>query len=875
MRIIYYLLFILTICNNLNAQLNEDFADGDFTDNPVWNGDVSQFTIDASSQLQSNGDTTSASNREIYLSTPNTAINNTQWEFYVNPKVGTSSNNRMDIYLTSNQADVKGNNTGYFVRIGGTPDEVALFRKDGLGVETYLIQPPPPGQITSSSNNPTKVKVTRSATGVWNLFADYEGTGALYGLIGTATDLTYTSTSFFGVLVRYSSSNRQKYFADNFYIGPIIVDNTNPTVTSVKVINETQLEVKFSENVDLVSAETESKYLANNGLGNPNLAIRSIDNFSKVTLTFSNSFVLGASNNLTIEGVSDLAGNEMDAQIVPFVYYKAQAYDVVLNEIMADPDPPVLLPNVEYVEVFNRTEFPINIENWSIQVGTNIKMIPPIVLQPDSFLVITGLAGEEYYYDSLAVVGVTSFPALTNTGATVSLLDADLQVISTVKYSDSWYKDDVKFDGGWSIEQINPETPCAGETNWKASDASYGGTPGKKNSVLEINADLLNPEIERVTVIDKDTIRVFFTETVTLSSLQYVTRYFINNDIGIPLSVNAVAPDFKSVILALPDTLKEGILYTITVSDSLKDCVGNAFNSVNTGRFALPEVIERNDIVINEVLSDPKDGSSDFVEIYNRSQKILDIGELQLSNKDLETNLLESEEPISGEGYLIFPGEYVLLSEDVDGVKNFYNTKPESIFLQMGNFPTYNIDDGTVVLSRIADNVIIDEYTYSSKSHYPLINDTKGVSLERINFDRPANDNTNWTSASSTSGYATPGYVNSQFSLVAVSEKGKVTVSPEVFSPDNDGFDDNVSLAYEFESPNYTGSFTIYDSNGRLVKYLVRNQLLGIKGNYSWNGVNEDNEKARIGIYVIYMEAFDKEGNVVKVKKPCVLGGKL
>ena len=875
MRYYYILLIILILSNFATAQLNEDFSDGDFTANPTWGGDVTQFTVDALFQLQSNGDTTSLSNREVFISTPSTSINNTQWEFFVNPKISTSSNNRMDIFLCSNQADVKGNNSGYFVRIGGTPDEVALFRKDGLGIETYLIQPPPPGQITSGSTNPTKVKVTRTAAGLWTLFADYEGTGALYSSIGTATDVTYTATSFFGVLVRYSSSNRQKYFADNFYIGPIIVDNTNPTITAVKVLNDTQLEVRFSENVDVSSSETESKYLVNNGLGNPISAVRSLEFFSRVTLSFSAPFQIGVTNNLTAEAIADLAGNEMDAQVIPFIYYKAQPYDVVINEIMADPDPPVLLPNVEYVEVFNRTAFPINLENWSIRVGTNIKPIPPIVLQPDSFMVLTSLSGEEFYFDSLAVVGITSFPALTNTGASVTLLDPDLQIISTLKYSDTWYQDIAKLDGGWSIEQINPQTPCAGQENWRASMASYGGTPGKRNSVFQAGTDNISPSIERVTVIDKDTIRVFFSETITAESANTATRYFINNEIGVPLSVSLVSPDFKSVILVLADTLKLGILYTITVSDSLLDCNGNPFNTLITGRFALPEIAVANDIAINELLSDPKDGGTDYVEIYNRSQKILDLGDLQLSNLDANTNALTSIEFIAPDGFLIFPGDYILLSENSNEVKSLYTTTNPNGFLQMQNFPSYNIDEGTVVLSSINNQTIIDQYTYSSKSHYPLINDTKGVSLERINFDRPTTDNTNWTSASSVSGYGTPGYRNSQFSEIAVSQKGELAISPEVFSPDNDGFDDNITLSYEFESPNFTGSFTIYDSNGRLVKYLVRNQLLGITGTYSWNGVNEENEKARIGIYVIYMEAFDKDGNVVKIKKPCVLGGRL
>ncbi|HPH83220.1 MAG TPA: hypothetical protein PL185_11635, partial [Flavobacteriales bacterium] len=136
------------------SQLQDDFADGNFSSNPVWSGNASEFLVDGTFQLQSNGDTTSLSNREIYLSTPSTSINNTQWEFLVNPKVSTSSNNRMDVFLTSSDANLLGANTGYFVRIGGTPDEVALFRKDGAGIESYVITGVA-GVINSSSTNPT------------------------------------------------------------------------------------------------------------------------------------------------------------------------------------------------------------------------------------------------------------------------------------------------------------------------------------------------------------------------------------------------------------------------------------------------------------------------------------------------------------------------------------------------------------------------------------------------------------------------------------------------------------------------------------------------------------------------------------------------
>ncbi|OQX78691.1 MAG: hypothetical protein B6D61_04890, partial [Bacteroidetes bacterium 4484_249] len=84
-----------------------------------------------------------------------------------------------------------------------------------------------------------------------------------------------------------------------------------------------------------------------------------------------------------------------------------------------------------------------------------------------------------------------------------------------------------------------------------------------------------------------------------------------------------------------------------------------------------------------------------------------------------------------------------------------------------------------------------------------------------------------------------------------------------------------LNINYKFEAPGYSASITIYDSQGRLVKYIVQNSLLGTEGTFSWDGRTEDNRKANIGIYIVYFEAFDMNGNVKKYKKSAVLAGKL
>lgn len=158
--------------------------------------------------------------------------------------------------------------------------------------------------------------------------------------------------------------------------------------------------------------------------------------------------------------------------------------------------------------------------------------------------------------------------------------------------------------------------------------------------------------------------------------------------------------------------------------------------------------------------------------------------------------------------------------------------------------------------------------------HFGLLNITKGVSLERIDFNRPTQDRTNWHSASEASGFGTPAYKNSQYHDAGETDNA-VEIAPEVFSPDEDGINDVTNINYHFDTPDFTANVTIYDSKGRIVKLLVRNELLGVKGTISWDGTDDNREKARIGIYIIYFEVFDLSGNVKHYKKTCVVASKL
>jgi hypothetical protein len=210
----------------------------------------------------------------------------------------------------------------------------------------------------------------------------------------------------------------------------------------------------------------------------------------------------------------------------------------------------------------------------------------------------------------------------------------------------------------------------------------------------------------------------------------------------------------------------------------------------------------------------------------------------------------------------------MVLTEDTTAVENQYITANSGTFLQINSMPSLPNDKGNVIILNNQGN-IIDEVKYSEKWHFALIHDSKGVSLERINYDAPSIQN-NFHSAATSVGYGTPGYKNSQYKQNE-ELRGDITVIPEIFSPDNDGLDDFVTINYNFPSPGYIANITVFDASGRPVRYLQKNALSGIKGYYRWDGLDEKNKKLSQGIYIIYTEVFNAEGKKRVFKHTVVL----
>ena len=549
---------------------------------------------------------------------------------------------------------------------------------------------------------------------------------------------------------------------------------------------------------------------------------------------------------------------------------QAQRYDVVIDEIMSRPSPRVGLPAVKWLELKNNSSHAIDLHGWHIGWGNSrTGLLTNYILKPDSLLLICSAISLPQIRSLGSTISVSAFPTLNTTGQLLSLISNDGKVIHSVSYLDSWYKDEVKRSGGWSLEMIDTHNPCGGISNWKASKDVTGGTPGKINSVAAINTDHIPPGLQKAFASDSINITLTFDEPLDSVSATTITRYSISDGILIQ-SVKVIPPMFDRVKLKLQNALLRDKIYTVSVA-GVTDCSGNTIGSRNHVRLGLASIADTLSVVVNEILFNPRPGGVDYIELYNRSGKILNCRQLYVANRN-SGGVMSSITQLTRDSLLLFPGDYLLVTTDPKAVQEQYVSLDPNAFLPVISLPTFANDQGDVIIANVLGN-IIDEVKYSDQWHFQLISNTEGVALERIDHNGPSTKE-NFHSAATSAGYGTPGYKNSQYKFPGIVQ-GSVSVDPEVFSPDNDGLDDFATLSYKFPSPGFVANINIYDANGRLVKCLQKNALCGIEGNFRWDGLGDKMQKLTIGIYIIVTEIFNVEGKKDQFRNTVVLARRL
>lgn len=304
------------------------------------------------------------------------------------------------------------------------------------------------------------------------------------------------------------------------------------------------------------------------------------------------------------------------------------------------------------------------------------------------------------------------------------------------------------------------------------------------------------------------------------------------------------------------EPLQEGTIYRLQLK-GLKDMAGNQIKEPYS-EILLDGKLEWNDVIINEVLFHPFEGGEDYVELYNRSDKYIDLSNLLLATYKSDSIIYAAKKLPKR---IIAPQEYVVVTSNQEAVCQFYNCMEDSCFVIIEKLPTYGNSKGNVVLIN-KDSLVIDELRYQESMHNELLKSKEGVSLERLSPD--SND---WTSASETAGFGTPGYKNS----TSANDLEEITLSNDVchphLSPEGD-----VVLTYSLTQPNYLANAYVFNLNGICVRHLAQNQMLGTCGEIVWDGKNDNGTLQPVAPYILIFEAHNAQGDVIKRKFVCIVG---
>ncbi len=755
MRRLRFLLSCLLCCvySFVSGQFNDTFTDGNFNASPGWAGDIVEWEVLAN-ELHLNKPGPQVASDTSYLSTQSAAICTGVWEFNTRVTNNPSTVNYLEVFLTSDIPNVKGLVNGYCLRIGYSSGTVTLHTvtNGALSASLYAIPAATaPNIITANAN--ARIRVTRTGAGIWNVFLDNTAAnGTAYVLQGTATSLLYTNSSYFGVWTKFSSTRFNWCFFDNFVVtGTACPDTTKPTVVSVIPNTTSTATVTFSERVGLATAQTASNYLLNY-VTSPATATVVVGDTTKVNLNFGAAVFSNCGQDLMrILNVQDRAGNAMVTDTLPSVYFvpgTAVYKSVLFSEVMPDPSPaPACVPAFEYVEIYNRSNFPVDLLNWKY-VNGGIRTISAVSypLCPGEYATLCANATNFGGYPN--VIQVPSFGTLLNTNDEMGLRSASNVLVDTLGYVDTWYQSAVKAAGGWSLELINPNDTCSGSSNWIASNDACGGTPSAQNSVYSIVPDVTAPSIVSITVTGQSNLLVCFDESLDLVSANTASNYFVNLGLGTPTSAVAAPPGFNCVSLFFSGVINPSVVYTLTATN-VADCHGNT--APTSGQFLVSGPAAPRALIINEIFFDPDINATnlpnvEYVELYNRSSSTYDLAGWKFRDTGSPQTLLN---------YLIAPGEYVILCDEADTAA--YSGLP---YLGMPSWPSLNNTGDDLGLRDNFGNLVDSvEYLAPLWYHAPSKEDG-GWSIELINPNDSCNTTSNWAASVDPDG-GTPGAVNS------------------------------------------------------------------------------------------------------------------
>lgn len=679
-------------------------------------------------------------------------------------------------------------------------------------------------------------------------------------------DLGLAGEIYLRLDIRYGagSGSAARWIMDDFEFGDIVRDVVSPTIEEVKGYSENELWVRFSEPLDEVFSAFPIAYQLD-GI-NPEKAVLMQD--SVVVLTFYEVLEQSREYSLQVGQIPDLEGNFLQDTLIRFAFSDPTAIrwkDLVINELMPAPRADQDLPNAEYIELFHAGDQEFRLEGVMLSNSRSVTRLDEFWMQPGSFVILVPENQSALFSGLGPVLPVKGWPTQLNSGDQNTIRSRSGTEIDRLAYSTANWGGAEFAGGGYSLEVPNPYFLCDNSSVLRSSIDPSRGTPGSHNSVYDFDLNFVQPVLKSVFFIDSLRIRVVFSGPIlpNLNTENFTfTPALAIDKLDIPREGEVV------VFLQNPAIFNQS--YELELN-SIKDCFGNSLD-LGPVNLVLPEIPKPGELIINELLFDPKTGDPKFVELRNVSSKYLDYEGWALSNLN-SNGEVDQIRIFGGPGNVMPPQSYLAVTTNSSSLRLAYPKSSQGNFIQISSLPSYPIAGGTVVLVS-PDGKIVELFRYDEDLHHPLLRNPKGVSLERISPTSPASHRMNWQSASGSEEFATPGRRNSQTREGELTDQ-LIEIDPEVFDPEGSSGPASTSIRYQLDQPGWMGTFRIYSAAGQLIHTLAQNQILGTDGLLTWTGTDSTGKLVRPGYYVLVVEIYEPGGETRVIKKTLVVATRL
>ncbi len=819
------LLYSLPVC----SQISESFDNTDLFNNSKWSGETNKFIIENGVlRLYDSLKTGSA-----FISATSKAVEEATWEWDFTLTFNPSSSNFLDVWLVSDSPAPGGN--GLFVRMGSSADDISLYRSEG-GVIEKIIDGTDDRLDHSSVSGKIRVMSERNGQFILQSMINQEAQFHQEG----STFVNSMIASYFIIHCNYTSTRSTRIYLDNVSVsGNSFRDTEPPTLLSTVVSDAHHILLRYSEPV--FNAHQAGNYSLSSG----QMATSVTEHDGLFNVFFITSLPAGKSAALHFENITDTAGNLLDT-LLRFRYLpplEIQSGELVINEIMPDPNPAVGLPESEYIELRNLTAYPLDLSSCEISdpstsaslAGTWIDSMGYVLLHP----------GDDYSASNH--FKVENCPSLNNSGDQLKLTCTGV-TIDSLAYESNWH-DPAKSGGGWSLEKISSSPKCSGPGDWTSSYSLSGGSPGLANPIPDSLRDVDPPEMLYSYYDDSlNHLNVTLSEPIYENEASHVTHPQVSSKF--------MLVEGEEVIIAFNESPNLKTSYETRI-EGVTDCSDNS--KILVVEWGVPEHAKPGDLVINEIMYEPNPGEPEWIELYNRSDKFLSLEKLFIKF-GIDTISL-STLPRT-----IMPGELLLSSSDRNSlVKMLPYLEPRRVL---------NIQLPT--LKNTGDNLVIhygtgmiDSVNYLPEFHFELLQDTRGVSLERIDPDQGSFPH-NWASASSRVGFSTPGLMNSHYTTEFRGLE-KISVEPRAITPNNDGEGDLAIISYRLGPGSWVITCYVFDLSGNLVALPADHIFSASEGTITWDGIRNNGRKAEMGIYLVLLRALGDNGKLIELRDTLVV----